>query len=123
MRFAEQLSQSNLTKTHVCLSLRLCPELFWFKGHFPQLAILPGVTQLAWVMDYAKEILGLNYPFLGFEFVKFQMPLQPNDIIELTLDWDNLSQKLSFQYKRGSQIASKGRIKLDNSVDSYMELK
>lgn len=94
------------------LSLYLQPELFWFKGHFPQQPILPGVTQIHWALHYATEIFSFKHKFRGIEVVKFQRPLPPQERITLILNWDAEKYKLSFQYLCDGQTASSGRINL-----------
>ena len=90
----------------------LSPQLFWFKGHFPEQALLPGVTQIHWALHYAQEAFGLDLAFSGIDVVKFQRPLFPNEDIVLTLAWDSEKKKLSFQYGCQDTIASSGRISL-----------
>ena len=40
----------------VRLQLWLDPDLPWFTGHFPGAPLLPGVTQIHWVMHYAASL-------------------------------------------------------------------
>lgn len=90
----------------------LPPSLFWFKGHFPEQALLPGVTQIHWALHYAQEAFALDLAFSGIDVVKFQRPLFPNESIVLTLAWNSDKSKLSFQYSCQDTIASSGRISL-----------
>ena len=46
----------------VRLQLWLDPDLPWFTGHFPGAPLLPGVTQIHWVMHYAASLLKLAQP-------------------------------------------------------------
>ena len=45
-----EIARTRLTSHSWELHLRLDPALFWFKGHFAAQPLLPGVTQLDWVM-------------------------------------------------------------------------
>ena len=47
----------------VRLQLWLDPDLPWFTGHFPGAPLLPGVTQIHWVMHYAASLLKLAQPY------------------------------------------------------------
>lgn len=105
-----QENSCQVTDNSVALQLTLTPELFWFKGHFPEQAILPGVTQLHFVMHYAKTLLHIDFPFKGMDVVKFQRPLFPGELVELTIVWDPKSYKLSFKYTCDDTSASSGRI-------------
>lgn len=110
-----KLPQENtyqIIENTLALSLTLQSELFWFQGHFPEQAILPGVAQIDWVLFYAKTKLGVDLPFQGMDVVKFQRPLFPKEIIELTINWQVESAKLSFEYTCEGAPVSKGRISL-----------
>ena len=50
----------------VRLQLRLDPDLPWFAGHFPGAPLLPGVTQIHWVMHYAASLLCWRSRFTGW---------------------------------------------------------
>ncbi len=96
--------------------LRLEPEQFWFQGHFPVQPLLPGVAQLDWVMQYARQLLGLEGAVERIPAVKFQAPLLPGDEVLLTLNWQADKQLLSFSYQRPAgdrlQPISNGKIRL-----------
>lgn len=96
--------------------LHLDPALFWFQGHFAVQPLLPGVTQLDWVMHYATTLLAPKYRFHSIQNVKFQAPLLPDATVTLTLDWNAERQTLTFSYQRhdGEQrlLASSGKIRL-----------
>lgn len=94
------------------LHLTLQPELFWFKGHFPEQSILPGVTQIHWAIHYGTEIFPISPVFSAIDVVKFQRPLFPGEEITLTLSWDKTKSRLNFQYCCGEAVASSGRINL-----------
>jgi 3-hydroxymyristoyl/3-hydroxydecanoyl-(acyl carrier protein) dehydratase len=95
------------------LVLKVDADIKDFEGHFPSFALLPGVTQIDWVLFYAKNYLGIDLPFSGMEVIKFQEPILPKAIIELELNWDNKKQKLQFCYSsKTDTIFSSGKIKL-----------
>lgn len=108
----EVLQQQVSDATHASLQLHLPAELFWFRGHFPQHPILPGVTQLNWVMQYARQLLAIEAGFKGIEVVKFQQPLLPGQRVLLQLEWQPERHKLLFSYQVGEATASSGKISL-----------
>lgn len=91
-------------------TLRLHPELFWFKGHFPELSILPGVAQVNWVMALASRDFPQMGTFGGMEVLKFQKPLFPRERVELRIEWLKEKQRLVFSYQAGQQVASSGKV-------------
>lgn len=112
MIMPEVLSQQTIDDNRLILELRLLAELFWFQGHFPTSPILPGVTQVNWVMEYARTILGMNHDFSGMEVVKFQRPLLPGETVHLQIDWLKEKHRVVFRYSLGDVIASSGKITL-----------
>ncbi|MBU9814369.1 hydroxymyristoyl-ACP dehydratase [Rahnella sp. C60] len=112
MILPDMLHRQRASDTSLLLTLRLPADLFWFKGHFPSSPILPGVTQVNWVMGYAEELLSLDKAFSGMEVVKFQRPLLPEEIVNLQIDWLKEKQRLVFRYSVGQAIASSGKITL-----------
>ncbi|QLK62294.1 hydroxymyristoyl-ACP dehydratase [Enterobacteriaceae bacterium Kacie_13] len=112
MMMPEVLSQQKISNTSLSLELQLSAELFWFRGHFPSSPILPGVTQVNWVMEYASTLLGLDKSFSGMEVVKFQRPLLPGEIVNVQIDWLKGKHRLVFRYSLGEAIASSGKITL-----------
>lgn len=96
--------------------LRLDPALFWFNGHFSVQPVLPGVAQLDWVMHYATLLLTPDFGFHSIQNVKFQRPLLPENIVTLTLGWQEEQQILTFRYQRhegeARNTASSGKIRL-----------
>jgi len=88
----------NTTPTSVNLRLYLEPQLFWFKGHFPDQAILPGVAQLHWVSHFAQHYLNLTGQFSAMQAVKFQSPASEGETLELKLQWVAEKELLIFSY-------------------------
>lgn len=88
------------------LVLFLNAELFWFRGHFPQQAILPGVAQIDWVMRYTGQLLVADYHLHSIHQLKFQSPMLPNQQVLLSLEWQPLREWLVFSYQRYQPPAS-----------------
>ena len=95
------------------LTLKIDADLIYFDGHFPDYPILPGVTQIDWAIYYAKKILNSGTRFAGMEVIKFQQPILPDDIVQLTLTWFADKQRLHFAYQSAGKTHSSGRIRLE----------
>jgi 3-hydroxymyristoyl/3-hydroxydecanoyl-(acyl carrier protein) dehydratase len=91
----ELLTQSE-TQVELCLTI---PEnLYYFQGHFPEAAILPGVAQLDWVMQYLAQFFGVDSTdLLSVDALKFQNIIRPNYQVTLTLTQIK-ANKYSFSY-------------------------
>lgn len=98
------------------LLLRVDADLFWFRGHFPQQPLLPGVAQLDWVMHYGTQLLAPGKAFSSIENIKFQQPVLPGSTLKLTLSWLAAKGQLSFRYLlvqgESESAASSGKINL-----------
>ncbi|MCV9878890.1 3-hydroxyacyl-ACP dehydratase FabZ family protein [Brenneria izbisi] len=108
-------------ESQVELMLRVNPNLFWFKGHFSEQPLLPGVAQLDWVMRYAAELLVPGWQFSSIENIKFQQPILPGKTLRLVLMWRADKQWLTFSYHiqegNAERTASSGKIKLEPATE------
>ena len=92
------------------LTLDIPENLFYFAGHFPGNAILPGVVQTAWAIHYGQEKFGSLGDFVKLENLKFQRVIKPGVGVILGLTFDAEKQKLYFSYKSGDTVHSSGRV-------------
>jgi len=109
---------TQLTDNGAVLKLKADADIVDFQGHFPAYPLLPGVTQIDWAVYYGKTLLNTPAEFCGMEAIKFQEPIQPENIVELTLSWQAEKEKLQFSFhslaaSTGERVIhSSGRIKL-----------
>ncbi|VXB49083.1 AMP-binding protein [Pseudomonas sp. 8AS] len=95
------------------LELDVPPDLAHFTGHFPQTPVLPGVVQVDWAQQLARELIADLPPrFCGMEVLKFQQLVRPGDRLQLSLRFDAERGKLYFAYRNGEAACSSGRILL-----------
>jgi acyl-coenzyme A synthetase/AMP-(fatty) acid ligase/3-hydroxymyristoyl/3-hydroxydecanoyl-(acyl carrier protein) dehydratase len=98
------------TADHVTLDLHVPRGLAHFPGHFPGLAILPGVVQIDWAVRFAREHLPLCGEFTALENIKFLALVLPDARLELTLKWDAEKTRLEFSFATSQRKYSSGRI-------------
>ncbi|HKP94990.1 MAG TPA: hypothetical protein VJ385_04460, partial [Fibrobacteria bacterium] len=79
------LSARRLENGATLLDLDVPAELEHFRGHFPRLALLPGVVQLDWAIREGARLFGPFGPFRGLQALKFQRPILPGMRISLEL--------------------------------------
>lgn len=60
-------------------------ESSWFDGHFPGAPILPGVAQLAMVVDIVKEALGRTVTVTRLSRVRFKSAIFPGDQVTVEI--------------------------------------
>ncbi|MBF6023364.1 AMP-binding protein [Lysobacter niastensis] len=92
------------------LEIVLDPELAVFDGHFPQIAILPGVAQLDWAVRWGREAFALPPRFLRMEMLKFQRVLRPGARVRLHLEWLQAKSALGFRYESEHGAHASGRV-------------
>tara|TARA_B110000467_G_C17960009_1_gene284570 strand:+ start:188 stop:538 length:351 start_codon:yes stop_codon:yes gene_type:complete len=106
----ELLKQSD-SLVELCLTI---PEnLYYFQGHFPQAAILPGVAQLDWVMQYLAQYFAVDMTNLvSVDALKFQNIIRPNHQVTLTLAKIQ-TNKYSFSYHSTHAQHASGKVVFD----------
>lgn len=93
------LLNSHIVDHHAVITLCADDGLEDFKGHFSTFALLPGVSQIDWAVDFARHYFSdMPTEFSGMDVIKFQQPILPNSTITLTLDWMTDKQKLHFTF-------------------------
>lgn len=127
--FPEPQQIISVSKLELQLNLLIPNELIYVKGHFEQLSIVPGVTQIHWAVHYARHCFSntgnkvnaenspnnsVNTPvFSGFyqmQAVKFKRLMTPECMVSLDLRVTDSFQKLYFQFYADDQEFSSGRL-------------
>jgi 3-hydroxymyristoyl/3-hydroxydecanoyl-(acyl carrier protein) dehydratase len=90
------------------LHLKVQPNNPWFRGHFPQFAILPGVVQIGWAEHYARALFGLGPAVRTLEQVKFKRPILPGAELTLVLKPDLTTGKVRYEYRDAEASYSGG---------------
>lgn len=95
----------------MAFDLAVSEDLDVFRGHFPELPVLPGVAQVDWALRLAKSrgLIGRDAELRDFQ-VKFRNVIRPPLILTLTLRWDASKQRIQFDYHRGAVAMSSGRL-------------
>lgn len=84
----------------------------FFKGHFENYPILPGVVQLLFATLFAKDAFGISCTSGQFRRIKFSNLVTPDNIIDLKLE---LTERgVDFSYIDKNKIYSSGLLPLKN---------
>lgn len=100
------------TASGIDYRLDIGPELYWFLGHFPDNAILPGVVQIHWAVHFGAELNFAPEDFTGLTRVKFKNIVRPHTI--LTLELVAKDRRLGFTYTAADILHSTGTIRFGN---------
>lgn len=94
----------------ILLDLQIPEDLAYFAGHFPRVAVVPGVVQIHWAVHFARR----HFPWLGvfqrMEAVKFKELLLPGQSPRLRLQGKPEKASLSFVYYSDDREYSSGRL-------------
>lgn len=92
------------------LTLKLPPDLKYFKGHFDDHPILAGMVQLGWAIEYARDAFSLGATVKRIEALKFYHVLTAGDEVVLNLDFEREKNKLYFKFSSRRCKHSAGRV-------------
>jgi len=89
-------------------------DLFWFRGHFDDYPILPGVVQLNQIVlaecrRLWPDLLGLR----RLARVKFKKPIGAGDRIALRLKRERAASSVSFEITRAGEPCSSGSLEFE----------
>ena len=93
----------------VSLGMRIDSQLEWFKGHFPENPILPGVVQVHWSVEFARRLFYPDAAFRRIDNLKFKTVVQPDATLTLTLT-PTKDKQIKFVMVLTDSVCSEGRI-------------
>jgi len=94
------------------INLVVPSNLLYLDGHFPELGVLPGVVQMHWAAQLARQHLGARVSGRTLQ-VKFRNTIGPGASLTLTLREDAARARVSFEYREGAAIASSGQLAME----------
>jgi 3-hydroxymyristoyl/3-hydroxydecanoyl-(acyl carrier protein) dehydratase len=98
------------SEDHAELELFVPEELLYFRGHFPGFAILPGVVQLDWAIQYGREHFVLGAVFANTIRIKFRKPIRPNHHLTLKIKYVPARNCIYFDYADAEGACSSGQV-------------
>lgn len=66
-------------------AIQVKKESLWFRGHFPDNPILPGIAQLSMVFDLIQQSNDNEKKIKKIHKTKFRQPVKPDDTIKITV--------------------------------------
>jgi 3-hydroxymyristoyl/3-hydroxydecanoyl-(acyl carrier protein) dehydratase len=110
-----EIRATERTPQGVRLTLWIPAELSYFQGHFRGCPILPGVVQVAWAIELARQHLPFKGQVRALNAVKFNRVIVPQTILTLHLEHDAENRQLDFTYAIEGRACSNGTIVFDDS--------
>lgn len=97
-----ELIDKSVLENSIVLTLNIKDSIVWFDGHFPEQAVLPGVVQLHWAVQIVRlhfsQLSITKSQFQQASNVKFKSMILPNQLVKLSLSYNEEKNKVNFSY-------------------------
>jgi acyl-CoA synthetase (AMP-forming)/AMP-acid ligase II/3-hydroxymyristoyl/3-hydroxydecanoyl-(acyl carrier protein) dehydratase len=103
------LAQEDIAAGRI-LHCRVPENLYYLRGHFPQVAVVPGVCQLRWVMQSIETYMRQALHMAAMEAVKFHHMLFPGQTFSLEIRLDCAANKWLYRIFSDEQTFASGRL-------------
>lgn len=90
------------------VKLSFSSNLDFFKGHFKDFKIVPGVVQSHFAVFLSQELWQIKEFPKNFPSVKFMNPIFPDNEIFLILEKKHDKKIIQFEFKSSDKIHAKG---------------
>jgi 3-hydroxymyristoyl/3-hydroxydecanoyl-(acyl carrier protein) dehydratase len=100
---------ATVDRPNVCFGLDVSQDLSWFRGHFPDMPILPGVVQLHWAVIVARAVFKFPDSPLEVKRLKFKNVVIPPRVLELSVSV-HASNEVQFEFYSPDEQYSLGRL-------------
>jgi 3-hydroxymyristoyl/3-hydroxydecanoyl-(acyl carrier protein) dehydratase len=98
------------TKAGYVLHYKVPENLYYLRGHFPQVPVVPGVCQLRWVIQSIETYSGRTLRLTAMEAVKFHHILLPGQSFFLEVRLDRESSTWVYRIFSDEQTFASGRL-------------
>lgn len=98
------------TPESLVIELEVPADLIYFRGHFPDEPVLPGVVELLWVQNYAAKWIGRSPWFKDMDRVKFTSLIRPHDRLRLEIAALADRSGVSYRYLRDGETVGSGQL-------------
>jgi 3-hydroxyacyl-[acyl-carrier-protein] dehydratase len=81
----DPVSKARMIDGAITAKVRVPAGSLWFDGHFPEIAVLPGVAQLAIVAGVLEEALEARVRVTDVSRVRFKAAVLPDQVLEVRI--------------------------------------
>jgi 3-hydroxymyristoyl/3-hydroxydecanoyl-(acyl carrier protein) dehydratase len=112
-KFIDQASDLKMGDGAITASIEVPSDSVWFDGHFPGEALLPGVAQIAMVVEILCKALGKSVSVTDVNRVRFKLAIKPGERIDVEVTpKENNMPSWGFRLLKGSEVACSGFLSL-----------
>lgn len=91
------------------LTVRFREDAPYFRGHFPEFQVLPGVAQLGLASQWAAMLTGdATRKLKAVKKMKFSQIIRPGDEVRVALSRRAAGTEVSYEYSKGGETCSSG---------------
>ena len=121
-RFVDLKSDIRDVDGTITAHIEAAAESVWFDGHFPDQAILPGVAQVAAVVQILGHALNKKVYASEVSRVRFKQAIMPAERIEVQItSKKNDIKSYGFRLLNGDELACSGFLKISCELLFYLK--
>ncbi len=108
-KFIDRTSELKREDGTITAAVRVPSDSVWFDGHFPDAALLPGVAQIAIVVELLEAALGMPVSVADVSRVRFKLAIKPGERIDVEVTPRKIdTPSWGFRLLKGSEVACSG---------------
>lgn len=94
--------------------INISDDLPYFKGHFEDLAILPGIIQVLWAERISRQHFNITGFSSGMQKIKFKSVVFPGASLRLILKIVDDGSRIHFTYYSDEKIHAEGYLMFEH---------
>jgi 3-hydroxymyristoyl/3-hydroxydecanoyl-(acyl carrier protein) dehydratase len=112
-KFIDRASDLKLNDGTITACVSVPAESVWFDGHFPDAPLLPGVAQVAMVVEILGEALGQPVNVADVSRVRFKLAIEPGERVDVVVTpREKDASSWGFRLLKGAELACSGFLTL-----------
>ena len=93
-------------------TLKFAADEPFFKGHYPDFSVTPGVMLIDRAVTAAKDMLGRDFVLKGIRKVKFSNPVLPDESVSLKVESRGKGE-ISYCFSKEGMLCASGILYFD----------
>jgi 3-hydroxyacyl-[acyl-carrier-protein] dehydratase len=112
-KFIDRASDLKVDDGTITVCVAVPADSVWFDGHFPDAPLLPGVAQVAMVVEILCNAIGKPVRVADVSRVRFKLAIKPGDRVDVVVTpRENDTPSWGFRLLKGAELACSGFLSL-----------